>query len=180
MNLFTALSRSDRSFRWSIDRWGIFASALCAIHCLITPLIFLLLPSFGQIWAHPSSHWIMALIVIPLALLTLKLNRGHKHNRCSSVAATIGIILIVLGALTPALENHLGKSFAISSAPSETTTPEITEAHCSDSCCPTVTLEESGKVHWEIPLASIITTLGGIFLIVTHINNIRCCLSCKN
>lgn len=120
----------------------------------------------------------MALVVIPLALLTIKLNKGQKHNRWASVAATIGIILIVLGALTPAVEKELGKNFSISSA--VTTEKVTTEAHCTDSCCPTVAVQENGAVHWEIPLASIITTLGGLFLIITHISNIRCCLNCKH
>ena len=176
MDFIDSLSNADRPTKWTVDRWGVFASALCAIHCLVTPIIFLLLPNFGSIWAHPASHWIMALIVIPLALLTIKLNRGKMHNRWSSIAATIGILFVILGALTPAIENFLGKSFTLSSAEA----PAQASDHCTDSCCPSVALQDNGAVQWEIPLASIITTLGGAFLIITHINNIRCCLNCKN
>ncbi|MFC5051128.1 MerC domain-containing protein [Rubritalea spongiae] len=177
MNQFEPPSQLARQYVWSIDRWGIFASVLCAIHCLITPVFFLLLPKFGELWAHPSSHWIMALIVIPLAFISIKLNRRQPNSRLTSTIGIIGIIFITLGALTPYAEKHFENSFAFSSAsPAETQE----EASCTDSCCPTVAVQESGQVQWTIPLASIITTLGGLLLIVTHFSNIRCCLKCKN
>lgn len=181
MNQSNILAKPSRQFKWAVDRWGIFASALCAIHCLITPIIFLALPKFGEVWAHPSSHWIMALIVIPLAFLTMRINRGQAKSRWSSLLGGIGIILIVLGALTPSLESHFGTSYGLSSpTPVEVVEKDSSESSCSDPCCPTVAVQEDGEVQWEIPLASIITTLGGLCLIITHITNIRCCLNCKS
>lgn len=91
------------------DRFGVLASVLCAIHCAVTPFLFLILPSFGRVWAHPASHWGIALFVGP-------------------VAATASV---------------------------------------------------SGKSVLYIPPAAIVTTLGGIALIITHIGNLCACRSCR-
>ncbi|MGI9240307.1 MAG: hypothetical protein ACR2RV_05870, partial [Verrucomicrobiales bacterium] len=49
---------------------------------------------------------------------------------------------------------------------------------CVDACCPSIQAEEDGGWRLEIPLASVLTTLGGLFLIVTHIGNLCRCPIC--
>ena len=61
------------------DRVGVFASVLCAIHCALTPILLLMLPTFGRVWSHPASHWGMALFVVPVAAFTL--TRGFRRHR---------------------------------------------------------------------------------------------------
>ena len=51
--------------RW--DRLGIAASTACTIHCLVAPLLFLFLPRLADVWAHPASHALVALFVLPMA-----------------------------------------------------------------------------------------------------------------
>jgi hypothetical protein len=70
------------------DRLGVLASVLCAIHCAVTPLLLLILPSFGRVWAHPTSHWGMALLVIPVAAIVTTLGGialiiTHLGNLCA-------------------------------------------------------------------------------------------------
>lgn len=50
---------------------------------------------------------------------------------------------------------------------------------CVDNCCPSLITDENGNVRLHIPPASIVTTLGGISLIVTHLGNICSCASCR-
>jgi hypothetical protein len=50
---------------------------------------------------------------------------------------------------------------------------------CVDSCCPSLIVEADGSKSLHIPLASILTTIGGLFLIVTHIGNLCKCSCCK-
>lgn len=46
------------------DFLGIAASSLCAVHCLATPVIILLVPSsIGKFWESPIIHYIFAAIV---------------------------------------------------------------------------------------------------------------------
>ena len=50
---------------------------------------------------------------------------------------------------------------------------------CVDNCCPSLVTDADGNVKLNIPPASIVTTLGGIALIITHIGNIFCCSCCR-
>ncbi len=51
-------------------------------------------------------------------------------------------------------------------------------AECEDLCCPTLQASADGGWKLHIPLASILTTLGGLSLIATHLGNL-CCSACK-
>lgn len=84
-----------------LDRIGITASVACAIHCLAAPLLLLLLPTAGSIWADPMVHWVLAVLVLPLALMVIY--RGYrKHGkRLTLVSAVLGAALIVAGLIAP-------------------------------------------------------------------------------
>jgi glucose uptake protein GlcU len=87
------------------DRIGIWASILCAIHCALTPVLLIALPTFGKAWAHPATHWGMALIVIPIAVFMM-LKGYRKHARkWILVTGCVGIVLIVIGAILPYVES---------------------------------------------------------------------------
>ena len=50
---------------------------------------------------------------------------------------------------------------------------------CVDACCPSIQEAADGGWRIHIPLASILTTIGGFFLILTHIGNLwRCDCDC--
>lgn len=50
---------------------------------------------------------------------------------------------------------------------------------CVDNCCPSLVTDENGNMRLHIPPASIVTTLGGLSLIATHIGNLCSCASCR-
>lgn len=142
------------------DRIGVVASTICAIHCAVAPILLLFLPAFGRIWAHPASHALAAVLVIPLAFFAIR--KGYRLHRKKRVAtfAAIGMILIIAGAFAPAL----------------TATDEVPEG-C-DKCCPSTQATATGGTVLHIPPAAILTTLGGIALIGAHLGNIRCSRIC--
>lgn len=146
------------------DRLGVALSSLCAVHCLLTPPLLLLLPTFGRFWAHPASHWGMAAFVVPLALLSLPKGFRLHGRRWVLACGILGTSLILLGAALPYLPQQN------SSAATETT--------C-DACCPSVETTETGDARLQIPPASIVTTLGGVALIATHLGNLCGCLGCR-
>lgn len=54
---------------------------------------------------------------------------------------------------------------------------------CVDSCCPSFVVNDAGERSLHIPPASIVTTLGGVFLIMLHVMNLcgcRCCADVDN
>jgi MerC mercury resistance protein/CobW/HypB/UreG, nucleotide-binding domain len=158
------------------DRLGALASALCAVHCAVTPFLLFILPSFGRVWAHPASHWGMALLVVPMAFITVV--RGFRRHRRRWVVAcgSLGVLLVLIGAALPYLEGGKNSSNFVSfTLPSAAA---VDSAACVDSCCPTTT-RASGKAVLHIPPASILTTLGGIALIITHLANLCACRGCR-
>ncbi len=212
------------------DRVGVFASVLCAIHCVLTPILLLMLPAFGRAWSHPASHWGMALFVVPVAAFTL--TRGfRKHRRRWVVGAgMLGMAFVLVGAAVPYLgENPASSSGGSPSSESNVAMAKLTEedaevegativvseeqcateceseercateceseercatecetvgakantTHCEDLCCPTLQAGTDGGWKLHIPLASILTTLGGLSLIATHLGNLCCCSACK-
>jgi hypothetical protein len=187
-------------FRWrpNPDRIGVTASVLCAIHCAVTPVFFLLAPSFGRVWAHPASHWLVALLVVPLAAVALLAGFRRHGRRWILGAGILGMSLVIAGAAIPYLESgeeaapaeaHAASAGEPSGITAETEFVYVvgeeeddvaSEATCPDACCPTLTVDEQGNRRLQIPLASIVTTFGGLALILTHLGNLRCCRTCRN
>ena len=147
--------------RW--DKLGVWASMACAVHCLIAPLLFLAIPAFAGVWAHPASHWLMALCVIPLACLALR--RGYRIHRSRWVAglAVVGVVCILVGCVLPVT--------ASAKATEE-------EAGGCTNCCPQVVTDEDGGKHLGLPPAAMATILGSALLVAGHIGNLRCCRHC--
>lgn len=155
---------SEANHRW--DRLGYWASSACAVHCLAAPFLFLLLPSFAKVWAHPSSHALMALAVVPLALTVVVKGYQKHRNRWVLGAAVGGIVCVLVGSALPYLP---GGEVAAASA----------DQNC-DSCCPTLVVDEAGSTRMKFPPASIVTVLGSALLVGAHFGNLSCCRSCRN
>ena len=148
--------------RW--DRFGVWASVLCAIHCLIAPLLFLAVPTFAGIWAHPSSHALIALFVLPLAGTVLL--QGYRVHRKLWVAgaAVLGAGCVVAGCVLPFLGGPPEAAAAVASG-------------C-EGCCPQLVQEVDGGWSLELPPASVVTVLGSALLVASHLGNLvhcRCC-----
>ena len=202
---------------WRIggDRIGVFASVLCAIHCAATPFLLLFLPVFGKAWAHPASHWLMALVVVPLAAATVYFSYRRHRRKWVVVSAVLGIIFVIVGAAAPSFEklpspgdgasvagddqSATGVASSCGSmecekacgdgvvsaetdseqAVSATVEAEASTAPCVDACCPSLQAGEDGEWTLHVPLASILTTIGGLFLIATHVGNLCRCSCCE-
>ena len=155
------------------DRIGTVLSAICAVHCAVTPFLLLVLPTFGELWAPPASHWIMAVFVVPLAAFAL--SKGYlKHRRKWLIAVGItGIFLVLAGASAPSLKNTrtLGDFEAGGVGMSNL------DDECS-SCCPSIESTPDGGWRFHAPLASVLTTIGSLLLIGTHVGNSCSCPQC--
>ena len=83
------------------DRMGVAASVLCAIHCALAPILLLALPSFGRIWAHPASHVLVAIFVVPLAIFSIRKGYRTHKKRWILVSASAGIFFVLAGCALP-------------------------------------------------------------------------------
>lgn len=188
-----------------VDRVGVATSILCAIHCGIAPVLLLALPSFGRVWAHPASHILVAVFVVPIAIFSIRKGYQTHKKRWVLATASTGILLVLVGAVLPAFgtgsednefastetptELNLANQSDLPTETCETSCQEATcqlaenEAEdkptaatgCIDNCCPSLQVDESGKASLHIPPAAIVTTLGGFFLITAHLGNLCAC-----
>ena len=175
---------ANPSRRW--DQIGVWASAACSVHCLATPLLFLAMPTFAGVWAHPGAHLSMALLVVPLAAKTLI--GGYRVHRRQWVAGTAlgGIALILVGCLLPFIEGEPVLGHATSEVAEECNaggdsaeeSPAAGSEACCSHCCPQIVEDPAGGWRLQLPLASLVTIAGSLLLVTGHIGNLvcrRCC-----
>jgi hypothetical protein len=79
------------------DRLGISASLICAIHCILTPFLVLLVPFIGSVFADKWFHIGIAAVVFPVAAFALW--RGYRHHRLLKVLAlgAVGLVFMAMG-----------------------------------------------------------------------------------
>lgn len=91
-------------FTEKTDRWnkvGIFLSGICALHCLLTPILLLALPVLGGFFENSWIHILLALGVLPVGLFAFW--TGFQHHRKSSILGLglLGMTFIISAAFVP-------------------------------------------------------------------------------
>ena len=99
--LILSLSVAD----WHVPRWLQHHQLLCQLltamcmhtlrsDCWCTIMAFLL-PTFGKIWAHPLSHILVAMLVVPLAAFSIRRGYLSHQKRWVLITAYVGIIIVL-------------------------------------------------------------------------------------
>lgn len=81
-----------------VDRFAISLSILCLVHCLLLPVLFVMLPSLGtSLLGSESMHTWLVYAVIPSSLFALGMG-CRKHRRGSFILlGMIGLGFLLLG-----------------------------------------------------------------------------------
>lgn len=163
-----------------LDRIGISASVLCAIHCLAAPFLLLLLPAAGSVWSHPAVHWVLAVLVVPLALWVLFKGYAKHRKKLTLVSASLGALLILAGLIAPMVHSEPIVQFTVPSLFGDsgvsTNIPLASAAPaCTDVCCPTITQDASGASKIAMPPGGLLTLLGSVLLVLAHTSNLIAC-----
>ena len=169
------------------DKVGACASMLCAIHCMLTPFIMLAIPTFGVWWASSSVHITAAALVIPLALLTLFFGMKQHRRSWPFILGILGCACLIVALLPflpsePPIEfgaNYTGTNTEIAmnqtahNVATNLLEPGSPVTHCTnEACCPVIITEPEG---WSltIPWEALLTIIGSLFLVTSHIGNLR-------
>jgi hypothetical protein len=89
----------------SWDRLGMGLSFLCAIHCLLTPIVILSLPILARYYlVHPLVHYGLALVLLPVGLLAFYAGLRHHRNYWVLILGIPGLFVV---AVVPYLVHEL-------------------------------------------------------------------------
>lgn len=145
---------SHHHWGW-LDRLGMGLAFICAVHCLLTPVLVVSIPLIAtSFWSDADFHLWMLFIVAPLTGFSMFLGCRKHRDKFIIFLATTGLVFLGSGIVFGFLHGHHG--------------------HGHHSILP-VFLFPHG---WE----SLLTTLGGCFLVLSHIRNYKLCRrsSCRH
>ena len=81
------------------DKVAISLSALCAFHCLILPLLTVLIPSFAALPLQDEAfHIWMVVAVVPISLFALTMGCKKHKNLSMLLMGTAGLIILSVAA----------------------------------------------------------------------------------
>jgi carbon starvation protein CstA len=144
-------SQSCRSHSW-LDHLAIGMAAVCAVHCLLTPLLLVALPIIATtFFVHEDFHVWMLFAVIPTTSFAVFMGcRKHKDRWVVALSA-VGLSLLLAALVFERLS--AGAS--------------IEAAHCA-ACAGEVAGHSASLLPW-------INCFGGLFLASGHVRNFRLC-----
>lgn len=134
-----------------LDRTAVGLAVICAIHCLLLPVLLVVLPILGtSFWASENFHLWMVFLVMPTTLAAVFMGcRKHKDRWVAGLSA-IGLVVLLVAFFVGHGATHLGVPHTHSHG-----------AH--------------GHSHTEIGLEAILMTVAGAFLASAHFRNFRLC-----
>jgi uncharacterized membrane protein HdeD (DUF308 family) len=148
-NSTTTACNSSTSHPWAwLDRLGMGLAMVCAVHCLLTPVLVVCLPIIATtFWTDSNFHIWMLLLVVPLTILSMFIGCGKHKNRSVITFFIFGILFLTSGIVYGFFHGH----------------------SCND--CHSFLSSGLFPHGWE----SFLTTIGGFSLVVAHILNFRLC-----
>lgn len=83
------------------DKAAITLSITCALHCILLPIILIILPSVSGYLIFDDSHfhvWILY-AVIPISIFAISLGYHHHRDSLTFIISAIGMSILIFGAL---------------------------------------------------------------------------------
>ena len=108
---------SCRTYGW-LDSLAISMSLICAVHCLLTPVLTVVLPIVATtFWANENFHLWMVLCVVPTTTAAVYMGcRKHKDKIVPALSMIGLIILVSIAAYETVLHASAGTASAAACA----------------------------------------------------------------
>ena len=137
-----------------LDSFAISMSVICAVHCLLTPVLIALLPIISTtFWVHENFHLWMVFLVVPTTSLAVFMGCRKHKNKIVVFLSTLGLAFILFIAIYQ-YSFLTGHSFD------------------SNGICTTCTQKSSGSF---LNVTTIFNSLGGLLLASAHFLNYKLC-----
>ena len=146
-----------RGHGW-LDSLAISMSIICAVHCLLTPVLLALLPIISTtFWVHENFHLWMVFLVVPTTSLAVFMGCRQHKDKIVAILGFLGLACIV-GVAIYQYSFHAAQPLA----------------DCG--VCPVCSQQGSGSF---LNPTTIFNCSGGLFLAFAHFRNFRLCRSAK-
>lgn len=85
-------------FQAAGDKFAIALSSLCVVHCILTPVLVIALPTLGSmaVFDHEVFHQVLLFFVVPVGLIALSAGYRHHRNNATLACGLFGLILLTL------------------------------------------------------------------------------------
>ena len=149
---------SNRRRHGWLDHLAICMAVVCAIHCLLVPILMMALPIITTTFiVHQDFHLWMIFFVLPTTSLAIFMGCRNHKDRVVVALSAVGLA-VLLFALIDERMYYAGERDAVGA----TSNCEI---------CAWNIAEEPIPMHSGVWL----NTIGGLFLASAHIRNFRLC-----
>lgn len=141
-----------------VDKLAIGMAGVCAVHCLLTPVLVVLLPIVAtSFFVHKDFHLWMLFGVLPTTTFAVFMGCRKHKDRWVLLLSAVGLCLLVSVVVSERMHNASHGAAAGG------------EPHC----------EDCVRDFSESPLpqekAAWVNTVGGFFLVGAHVRNFRLC-----
>lgn len=141
-----------------LDRLAIGMAAVCAVHCLLTPILVIALPIIAtSFFVHQDFHLWMILLVLPTTSFAVFMGCRKHKDKLVAVLSAVGLSILVFALVQERLHYV---------AHAEATSHAVSCESCSRDL-----REEPIPMH----AGAWFNTLGGLLLASAHIRNYRLC-----
>ena len=90
------LHKDTHNHKHYSEQIAVFLSVLCTIHCVITPILVVILPAVGQYFEQ--YHWVENIIILSVFVLgtsaVLHGYKEHHHNKIPSFIFFFGLMIL--------------------------------------------------------------------------------------
>tara|TARA_E500000178_G_C16735153_1_gene623383 strand:+ start:226 stop:705 length:480 start_codon:yes stop_codon:yes gene_type:complete len=133
-----------------LDQLAISMALVCAVHCLILPILIVALPLVqATFFANEDFHLWMLIAVFPTTVASIFLGCKKHRDKWVGIACAIGLGLLVCAFLLEQ-QSHVAGA-----------------AHSTE-CLHCIAEQPLNPLAW-------INTLGGVFLVIAHSRNFYLC-----
>ena len=155
MNITNA--NTPRRHGW-VDHLAIGMAAVCATHCLLTPILIMALPIIAtSFFVHQDFHLWMIFLVLPTTVFSVFMGCRNHKDRIVLALSAIGLSILLFALIQERVHYASEGDVAVSSADCET-------------CARDLSAE-------PIPMQAGVwlNAIGCVFLASAHIRNFRLC-----
>ena len=150
-------ANTPRRHGW-LDHLAIGMAAVCAIHCLLTPILIIALPIIAtSFFVHQDFHLWMIFLVLPTTVFAVFMGCRNHKDRVVLALSAIGLSVLLFALIQERVCYSSEEDFAVSSTDCET-------------CARDISAE-------PIPMRAGVwlNAIGGVFLASAHVRNFRLC-----